>query len=483
MEKRLPLFSELLNHLKKNPISFHVPGHKMGKGFNPVGKEIYQDLLSIDMTEIQGLDDLHRPDGVILESQQKAAEIFGSEQTFYLVNGTTSGNLAMIMATCNQGDKVIVQRNVHKSIINGLLLAKAIPVYINPEIIENLKVPGSIFINELEELLKLHDNIKAVIIMNPNYYGLGIDISKIADLVHNYNIPLLVDEAHGAHFGFHQAFPKSSTHMGADIVVQSTHKTLSAMTMGSMLHVNSKLIDIERLKLFLSIFQSSSPSYPIMASLELTTDWLEAKGPELWDQQLIAVENLLTESINIENLKIITEVDNRYYKDPLKLIIQSKNSYITGFEIQSLLQQEEIYPELADFYNVLLIISLGNDYQEIMRLKEAIRNIDTKLNNLTISKGNRPDIDFGKYYRNNKGNLVPLEKVLYSSSKKVPFTNSIGAISAEMVIPYPPGIPILIMGEEITKEIIDYILALKENGVTFHGVKDRKLEYIEVFEQ
>ena len=485
MDKRAPIFYSLIKHSKKKAVSFHVPGHKMGKGFNPLGKKVFKEIMNIDMTEITGLDDLHQPEDIILESQKNAARIFRSDHTFYLINGSTSGNLAMILATCKPGDKIIVQRNVHKSVINGLFLAKAEPIYIFPEIITSLEIPGSIQISDLENLLKKHGDIKAVFIMNPNYYGIGIDISEMADLVHKYRIPLLVDEAHGAHFGFHPQFPKSSIDMGADVVVQSTHKTLSAMTMGSMLHVNSNLIDIDRIKLFLAIVQSSSPSYPIMASLELTSNWIENEGKNLWKKQLLAINWLYERTRSLKNICIIEKINDNHYKDPLKVIIQSKTTKLTGFEIQHLLEEDGIFTELADFNNVLAIISFGNKFKDIARLKKSLIKIDSKLSKLLVANGkveNSP-LKMDKYYINNKGSVVTLEKVLYSQYKSRPLYASIGEISYEMVIPYPPGVPIISYGEEITKEAVDYLIELKNKGVKFQGVKDKSLKYIRVLER
>lgn len=380
----------------------------------------------------------------------------------------------MILATINPGEKIIVQSNVHKSIIDGLFLAKAKPVYINPELIPKLGIAGSVNKEVLANLLKNTIDAKAVLLTNPNYYGIGMDLTEIADLVHQYQIPLLVDEAHGAHFGFHPSFPASSLSMGADAVVQSTHKTLSAMTMGSVLHVKSDYIEIERLKLFLSMVQSSSPSYPIMASIELTYSWIKEQGKVLWDKQLDAVKWLGENTVGLKNIKLINIIDNGYYKDPLKLIIQSQNNLITGFKLQSLLEEKEIYVEMADLYNVIAIISFGNSFREVKRLKKALFEIDNVIgSSLSLTDRNEEMFRIAKecitIFDYNKGNSIPIEKVLYARNKLLPFKEAIGEISAKALMAYPPGIPIINYGEEITKEAIEYLLLLKSKGAIIQG--------------
>lgn len=477
MNNKPVLFNRLVNHYMQKPTSFHVPGHKFGKGINPMGKDKYRDLLTIDLTELNGLDYLHHPKEVILESQQQIAELVQADYSFFLVNGSTSGNLAMILATINPGEKIIVQSNVHKSVIDGLFLAKAKPVYINPELISQLGIAGSINRQVLADMLEKNSDAKAVLLTNPNYYGAGVDLTEIANLVHQYKIPLLVDEAHGAHFGFHPSFPVSALAMGADVVVQSTHKTLSAMTMGSVLHVKSDYIEIERLKLFLAMVQSSSPSYPIMASIELTYSWIKEQGTCLWDKQLDAVKWLEENTVDLKNIKLIADIDKGYYKDPLKLIIQTQNNLFTGLELQSLLEERGIYIELADLYNVLAIITLGNSFSDVKRLKKALFEIDNIIDsNLSSKDSNKEKFriakEFTAIFDYNKGNSIPIEKVLYGRNKLLPIKGAIGEISAKAVMAYPPGIPIINYGEEITKDTIEYLLLLKSKRATIHGLED-----------
>ncbi|OEG00273.1 hypothetical protein BHF71_05040 [Vulcanibacillus modesticaldus] len=482
-----PLFDKLVSYYQRNSISFHVPGHKMGEGFSPLGRKVYQEILKIDMTEIPGLDDLHQPEGVILEAEQRAAKLFGADHTFFLVNGSTTGNLAMILATCQPGDKIIVQRNVHKSVIHGLMLARAVPIYINPKMIPQLGIAGSINKESLEQTLRTHPDAKGVFIMNPNYYGIGIDLKEIIDLVHSYKIPILVDEAHGAHFGLHPSFPSSSLEMGADIVVQSTHKTLFAMTMGSMLHVRSKYIDVDRLKLYLSMIQTSSPSYPIMASLDLTCHWIEKEGKGLWDNIIQLLDDFYQKVDQLKIMRVKHRLDRRYFLDPLKIIIHSQNKKVSGVDIQKYLEQKNIYLELADLYNALSIVTPGTSYQDLKRLSDGLWEIEQTLINSIDDIQDIENTEVGSVdhfiFLNNKQSKISLEKILYSKTRLVSLQESIGKIAAEMVIPYPPGIPVLQLGEEITKETIEYLIELKDKGIRFQGIHDHYLQRIKVLDQ
>lgn len=482
MKKRTaPLYYKLISHNSNSPVSFHVPGHKMGRGINPIGKKYYNKISKLDLTEITGLDDLHNSNGVILEAEKRAANIFQASKTFFLVNGSTTGNIAMILATCQPGDKVIVQRNVHKSVINGLILAKANPIYINTEYISELGVAGSINKENLEELLKEHSNAKAVFIMNPNYYGIGCDITDIINISHEYNIPVLVDEAHGAHFGLHSYFPSSAIQLGADIVVNSTHKTLSAMTMGAMLHVNSKLIDIDRLKLFLAMIQSSSPSYPILASLDLTCEWIETKKEGLWDDTIQLINNFNRQAIILKNIKIDHKISEGYYIDPLKIIMHVVDKEYTGVKLQKNLESKNIYTELSDVYNTLAIITLGTRKRDIKYLLKNLKRIDDDLDDCKLREENEvTEFKNFLYPKIDTYSAFSIDKIIYGENMLVSLDDAVGKIAAEMVIPYPPGIPVIQLGEIITEEVINYIVYLEEIGIYIQGFRGDKLNKLKV---
>ncbi|MGD9677775.1 MAG: aminotransferase class I/II-fold pyridoxal phosphate-dependent enzyme [Vulcanibacillus sp.] len=481
---KTPLFKKLVSHYKSLPTSFHIPGHKMGKGFNPQGKGYYKDILKIDMTEITGLDDLHQPKSVILKAEQKAARIFKAEKTYFLVNGSTSGNLAMILATCNSGDKIIVQKNAHRSVINGILLARAIPIYLNPEPITKLGIAGGINEISLIKTLETNQNVKAVFITNPNYYGISMNIENIVDIVHRYKIPLLVDEAHGAHFGLHPSFPNSAIQMGADIVVQSTHKTLSAMTMGSMLHVNSKYIDLDRLQFFLSMVQTSSPSYPIMASLDLTCGWIEDKGEKLWSPILKYIDLFYQQATLLREIEVVHNLNKEYTTDPLKIVIHSSNNFLSGLQIQGYLEEKRIYTELADLFNTLAVVSLGTSHKDLKLLFKSLVKIERSIVNY---ENNQSEVltylqDIYSQYNYNEGQEgILLDKVLFYKNKIIPINAAIGEIAAEMVIPYPPGIPLIQIGERITYDYVKHIIRMKELGIKMYGLYGDNLDCLKIF--
>ncbi|WP_158702797.1 aminotransferase class I/II-fold pyridoxal phosphate-dependent enzyme, partial [Paenibacillus faecalis] len=279
--ERAPLIEALLTYKNKANISFHVPGHKNGKVYDGIqDAELFSEVMKIDVTEISGTDDLHHPEGVIREAQLLAADCFGAEESFFLVGGSTAGNLAMVLTVCSQpGDLILLQRNVHKSVLNGLMLAGARAVFLEPQIDEYSGLAVMPSQETVRAALAAYPEAKAVFVTSPNYYGMGSDLKELADLCHANEVPLLVDEAHGAHYGMHPDLPESALSCGADGVVQSTHKMLSAMTMGSMLHVQGRLLDRSLLRQRLAMVQSSSPSYPVMASLDLARRLLHAQGP------------------------------------------------------------------------------------------------------------------------------------------------------------------------------------------------------------
>lgn len=476
-----PLYNRLISHISNFPVSFHVPGHKMGKGFNPIGKKYYSKILKLDMTEISGLDDLHDPKGVILEAEKRAAKIFQASRTFFLVNGSTTGNIAMILTVCKPGDKILVQRNVHKSIINGLILAKANPVYIDTEHLIGLEIAGNINKGYLKEVLKIHSDAKAVFIMNPNYYGIGTDLEEIISLIHEYKIPVLVDEAHGAHFGLHSLFPKSAIQSGADIVVNSTHKTLSAMTMGSMLHVNSNLINIDRLKMFLTMIQTSSPSYPILTSLDLTCEWIEREKEELWDNTLKLIDDFNKKAKLLNNIKTKHDLPKKYYIDPLKIIMNVSNLKYSGIELQRFLEERNIYTELADTYNNLAIVTLGTRKRDLKHLFNTLIKIDQKLIN-DVDRQKNKIINFQQSLSRIQDTYseISIEEIIYGENELVLLKDAVGRVACEMVTPYPPGIPVLQIGERITIEIIEYLLYIKKNGVNIQGLRGDNYNKIKV---
>lgn len=469
-----PLYSALVNHLKKDSISYHVPGHKSGGVFPEKANPYFQSILNLDLTEISGLDDLHDPEGVIFQAQQLTAQLYGVKESYFLVNGSTVGNIAMILATCSEGDIVLVQRNSHKSIINGLQLAGVKPVFLAPEYDSNVKVASSVSEQTVKEALTRYPKAKALILTNPNYYGMAANLSRIVKLAHENGTVVLVDEAHGAHF-VADLFPTSAIKYGADIVVQSAHKTLPAMTMGSYIHYNSKLVSSTRLKHYLQMLQSSSPSYPIMASLDLARSYLAT----LMNDDLINLKQqttLFKEEINqIEGIKVVQSTCDSIEQDLLKVVVQTE-SQLSGYELQKRFEDHGIYTELADLYNVLFVIPLGENkrqVQTIKKVKDALRGIRS-IEEISYSKlpavlYKISELEIG--YKELKG----------YNKKVVPIKEAVGKVAAEMVIPYPPGVPMLVIGEKVTDVHIEMLIAYRKSGARFQGSVAILQNSLEVF--
>jgi len=472
-QKETPLYDSLINHSKKQPVSFHVPGHKNGLIFND-HEHVFNELLKIDVTELSGLDDLHSPEGVILQAERLLADLYQVKKSYFLVNGSTVGNLAMILSSFREGDYVIVQRNSHKSIIHALMLAKVKPIFISP-IIDNLReTAGELLEDDIYKTIEQYPNVKGIILTYPNYYGKTFCLKEIIQYAHKKKIPVLVDEAHGAHFIIGEPFPSSSIKLGADIVVQSAHKTLPAMTMGSYLHFNSEILDENKVTNYLSIFQSSSPSYPIMASLDLARSFLGTFHQEDKEYTIQKINDFIKSLKSIHDITVI-EDDER---DPLKITIQ--HQHISGFQFQKALENEGIYPEMADPRNVLLVAPLLK-VNQTYPFDSVVKKIRAAVENIVKIEWPIPNF-FSSIEENRVSALKYTYKDLEMYKKEfIHIDNAEGKISAESIIPYPPGIPLMMIGEEISMEKIEQMKNLINSGARFHGGKQLSEKQIEVY--
>lgn len=460
MKRERPIVEALQKFIKNNPLSLHVPGHKNGVLSN-LPTEVKR-ALAYDVTELTGLDDFHNPEEAILEAEQLLAQTYGATQSFFLVNGSTVGNLAMIYATCQQGDTVIVQRNAHKSIFHALELVGINPVYIAPRWHEQSQTAGSVQLDQLEQAVNSYPGAKAVILTYPTYYGITAkDIKKQISYCHEKGIPVLVDEAHGAHLTVSNQLPSSALDLGADVVVQSAHKTLPAMTMASFLHIKSTRVDAKKINYYLRMLQSSSPSYLLLASLDDARQYV-MNYRESDFVYLMEKRNQL-----IESLRTLTELQVVEVDDLLKLIVRAPG--YTGFELKEALEKKKVFVELADANQVLLILPLlkhGDTYpfadlrirmkEALIQLKELPRHtaiIDqTKFEMFAITK---PELNFSQ--------------IDHAEKEWVPYVKAIGRIAASMLIPYPPGIPLFIPGEKITVAKLSQLEELLAIGAAFQG--------------
>ncbi|MFK2825514.1 aminotransferase class I/II-fold pyridoxal phosphate-dependent enzyme [Bacillus sp. B190/17] len=477
-----PLYQALCLYETSKRTSMHVPGHKDGRVFDREAWGRFSSILSIDATESVGIDDLHHPTDFIADAQALAAEAFGADHTFFLVGGSTIGNIGVALTLCEPGDKILVQRNMHKSVFHGLLLAGAQPIFIAPAIESTTKAAKVSDIRYIEKALKDNPDVKGVWITNPNYYGMSQDITRLAETCHKAGVPLIVDEAHGAHFGQVEEVPPSALSKGADVVVQSTHKMLTAMTMASMLHVKGNRVSRERLAQVLGMIQSTSPSYPLLASLDLARRYLVTEGRTHLKE---TVKRLETRRKGLSNelkaLSIWEGSKEVHYRDPLKWIISCNHEMISGYQLLDLFYEQGCTAEISDPRNIVFLFSLNEEEDDIEKVVEAIKAIDGKLQQWSMmdSREKGETVLFaeeGTLYKQE----ISLRDAFHMPRKRVALEEAAGSLCGEMVLPYPPGIPLLTPGEEITSTHIQTIRELKEMGAYFQSPSDDTLKTLYV---
>lgn len=458
MQENRPLVTQLQQFTSKVSYSLHVPGHKNGK-LSRLPSSISKAMV-YDLTELTGLDDLHAPKQSIAEAEKLLTAYHKTKKSVFLVNGSTVGNLAMLYGTCHPGDNVIIQRNCHKSIHNAINLIGINPIYITPVWDSATKTAASIDLIAIKKAIKQYNNISAIVLTTPNYYGvIAEQLEEITTYCHSKNIIVLIDEAHGAHFGVTEHFPKSALDYGADIVVQSAHKTLPAMTMGAYLHINSDRVNQQKILTYLQMLQSSSPSYLIMASLDDARQYKATYTLQdfvYFNEKKQAFIALLQ---SIEGIQIVCS------EDPLKLLVRYQG--ITGFMLQEKLEKHGVYCELADIYQVLMIlpllkVNISYPFEQIAQaIKEACKDLQ-----YTNMQSPKPSVDYVQNITQPKYGVI---EVLHYEQEYVPLQEAIGRTAAETFIPYPPGIPICLAGEVITEDMLKQLTNLNQVGAYFQG--------------
>lgn len=476
--ERTPIFEAVLNYVQEETIPFHVPGHKQGKGLPEYKEFLGKNAFQIDLTCMEDLDNICNPTTAILEAQQLAAETYGSDYAYFLVNGTTGAIQGMIMAVCQPGDKIIIPRNVHKSAINGLILSGATPIYIEPEINENFGMAMGVSPEQIESALSCHPDAKAVFVINPTYYGIASNLKKIVEIAHNYKVPVLVDEAHGAHLKFNKKLPMSAMEAGADLSAVSTHKLAGSMTQSSMLLLKEGLVDHKRVKAVLNLTQTTSPSYILLVSLDFSRKQMAFSGENLVDNTFKIAQWMREKISNISGLELVDEnlINNRgcYAIDLTKVTINVKRLGLSGYEVEKILRQKyHIQVELSDLYNVIFLVSIGDDYEVAAKVIAALEEI-------AIVNANSNAIKYGFNIPFLPEVAVTPQQAFYSETKVVAIEDAVGEISAESIMAYPPGIPIICPGERITRELIDYIKLLKMEHADLQGTEDSQINNIKV---
>lgn len=465
------LYEKLKKYQETDYYPFHMPGHKrnMGEMCNPY---------KIDITEIEGFDDLHHADGILKECQERAAALYGAEETHFLINGSTGGILSAISGSVRRRGKIAVARNCHKSVYHGILLNELEACYLYPEFLEELGINGGILPKDVEKLLEKEPDIQAVIITSPTYEGVVSDVETIAKIVHSKKIPLIVDEAHGAHFYFHDKFPKGALQCGADIVINSVHKTLPAFTQTALLHMQGPLVDWERVRKYLGIYQTSSPSYVLMSGISQCIHIMEQQGEALLEQLYRYLSDFYKINEKLRKITVVTDSIKEYNSvcdfDISKLVISTKNTNITGRELQERLNRKyHLELEMSSVTYCLAMTSVGDTKEGLKRLARALLELDE-----TLQETENTIIVWNERFSGKTVYKIAQAEEL--PQEQISIENCCNRISGEFVYMYPPGIPMLCPGELITEEIYLRLKAYKEAGITFQGLKDEKSEKIKV---
>lgn len=474
-----PIMNALNDFKSRRVVPFDVPGHKHGKGNNELTKFLGEKCLNVDVNSMKPLDNLGHPISVIKDAEELAADAFGAAHAFLMVNGTTSAVQAMIMAVCKRGDKIILPRNVHRSVINALILCGAVPVYVNPQINHELGIPLGMAVKEVEEAILNNRDAKAVLVNNPTYYGICSNLLAITNLAHEYNIKVLADEAHGTHFYFGKDMPISAMKAGADMASVSMHKSGGSLTQSSIL-LAGKEMNPHYIRQVINLTQTTSGSYLLLSSLDISRKKLALDGEKIF-QKVNEMAAYARDEINsIEGYyaysKELINGDTIYDFDATKLSVNTLGIGLAGIEVYDILRDEyDIQIEFGDIGNILAYISVGDSQKNLERLVSALAEIGRLYKKEKTGMLNHE-------YINPKVVLAPQE-AFYSEKTSVLLKDSIGEICTEFVMCYPPGIPILAPGEEITAEIIDYIEYAKKKGCSLTGTEDLLTENINILKK
>ena len=480
------LYERLLQYGKEGRYPFHMPGHKR----NP--ELFFENPFSWDITEIEGFDDLHHPQGILKEAMEEAAVLYGSKKTFFLVNGSSCGIQAAILAATKPGETILAARNCHKSVYHGILQGQLKAFYVYPQKLEGWGISGQISPEDVEKCLKERPETAAVVITSPTYKGVVSDVEQIAGIVHRFGAVLIVDEAHGAHFSFGGGFPASALEKGADIVVQSLHKTLPSLTQTALLHVgkNSRVSE-KRLQSYLSIYESSSPSYVLLASVDRCIRYMAGEGRKRLSGFR---ESLCSYRLELKGTKAIRLLEPErgsgvYDYDPSKLYLEclGKGEWMAG----RLRQAYGLEPEMADRDGVLLMTSFLDREEGFFRLIQAVKDMDELFCREKESREKKEEAHKGETVCQEKNVLWEafhaseaedtLWEAFHAPKEEVSLWESEGRISGEFIYLYPPGIPIVAPGERVTRACLSYLSYQAEGGASLKGMADpegRKLSVL-----
>lgn len=475
-QNRVPIAEALEEFHNNRVVPFDVPGHKRGKGNPELTAFLGQRCMSIDVNSMRPLDNLCHPVSVIREAEELAAEAFGAGYAFFMVGGTTSAVQAMVFTAAKRGDKIILPRNVHRSVINAMVLCGAVPVYVNPAVDKRLGISLGMSVSDVEKAVKENPDAKAILANNPTYYGICSDIKTITELAHKNNMLMLADEAHGTHFYFGENLPLSAMAVGADMASVSMHKSGGSLTQSSFL-LTGKNMNSGRVRQIINLTQTTSGSYLFMSSLDISRKNLAVGGKEIFKKVNYLADYARSEINQIGDFyaysKELVNGDSIFDFDTTKLSVNTVNTGLAGIEVYDILRDDyDIQIEFGDMGNILAYISVGDRERDIERLVGAMSEIRRRYrkdkSGMLISEYIPPHV------------VTSPQEAFYADKESLPLDESKGRICSEFVMCYPPGIPILAPGEEVTDDVIRYIKYAKEKGCFMTGAEDMKIDRLNV---
>ena len=478
-QNQAPIYEALVKLRKKRIVPFDVPGHKRGRGNPELVELLGEKCVGIDVNSMKPLDNLGHPISIIRDAEELAAHAFGANHAFLMIGGTTSSVQTMILSTCKAGDKIILPRNVHKSAINALVLCGAIPIYIEMSVDPKIGIALGLENDRVAKTIKDHPDAKAILINNPTYYGICSDLKGLTEMAHEAGMMVLVDEAHGAHLHFTDKLPISAMDAGADMAAVSMHKSGGSLTQSSLLLIGEQM-NPEYVRQIINLTQSTSASYLLMASLDISRRNLALRGKESFEK-VIELSEYARREINAiggyyaYSKELIDGVSVCDF-DVTKLSVYTQGIGLTGIEVYDLLRDEyDIQIEFGDIGNILAYISIGDRIQDIERLVGALADIKR------LYSRDGKDLIAGEYIQPEL--VLSPQEAFYSERKSLTLGESVGQVCGEFVMCYPPGIPILAPGERITREIVDYIQFAKERGCSLQGTEDPEVNHINVIKR
>ena len=478
-QNQAPIYDALVKLRKKRIVPFDVPGHKRGRGNPELVELLGEKCVGIDVNSMKPLDNLGHPISIIRDAEELAADAFGASHAFLMIGGTTSSVQTMILSTCKAGDKIILPRNVHKSAINAMVLCGAIPIYIEMSVDPKIGIALGLENDRVAQAIKNHPDAQAILINNPTYYGICSDLKGLTEMAHEAGMLVLVDEAHGAHLHFTDKLPISAMDAGADMAAVSMHKSGGSLTQSSILLIGEQM-NPEYVRQIINLTQSTSASYLLMASLDISRRNLALRGKESFEK-VIELSEYARREINAiggyyaYSKELIDGVSVCDF-DVTKLSVYTQGIGLTGIEVYDLLRDEyDIQIEFGDIGNILAYISIGDRIQDIERLVGALADIKR------LYSRDGKDLIAGEYIQPEL--VLSPQEAFYSERKSLTLDESVGQVCGEFVMCYPPGIPILAPGERITREIVDYIQFAKERGCSLQGTEDPEVNHINIIKR